>query len=221
MEGSDLVAVAKKETTEDINKMTAAQCRTAYRKIKSGSYCHECDEFKSKDKFYKSIKTKSGLIPTCKSCLYKIGTGYDEKTKKTNETRETIIAALRKADLPFIEDLYKQCCEAITNEVSGRKKETVFSQIIVCLQSLPQYSGMTFEDSEFLDDEEKKSLNYSVLDSLQKIIYIFRINMMIGVQEQKLIVKVNKHILYEFVLNFWIFTKLKKPERIQKSLIDL
>lgn len=148
------MAVAKKETTEDINKMTAAQCRTAYRKIKSGSYCHECDEFKSKDKFYKSIKTKSGLIPTCKSCLYKIGTGYDEKTKKTNETRETIIAALRKADLPFIEDLYKQCCEAITNEVSGRKKETVFSQIIVCLQSLPQYSGMTFEDSEFLDDED-------------------------------------------------------------------
>ncbi len=143
------MAVVKKETTEDINKMTAAQCRTAYRKIKSGSYCHECDEFKSKDKFYKSIKTKSGLIPTCKSCLYKIGTGYDEKTKKTNETRETIITALRKADLPFIEDLYEKCCEAVTNEVSGRKKETVFSQMIVCLQSLPQYSGMTFEESSF------------------------------------------------------------------------
>lgn len=71
--------------------MTAAQCRTAYRKIKSGSYCHECDEFKSKDKFYKSIKTKSGLIPTCKSCLYKIGTGYDEKQRKQTKHEKQLL----------------------------------------------------------------------------------------------------------------------------------
>ncbi len=140
---------AKNKITEDISKMTVAQCRSAYKKIVNGAYCHDCDEFKSRDKFYKSVKTKSGLIPTCKSCLYKIGTGYDEKTKKTNETRETIIAALRKADLPFIEDLYEKCCEAVTNEISGRRKETVFSQMIVCLQSLPQYSGKSFEESIF------------------------------------------------------------------------
>ena len=81
---------------EDVGKMTVTQCRSAYKKlvneyqkIKDGAYCHECGKFKGRDKFYKSPKTASGLIPVCKECLYKIGTGYDEKTKETHETRRS------------------------------------------------------------------------------------------------------------------------------------
>lgn len=136
--------------------MAVSQCRSAYRKLaneytklKEGAYCHECGSFKSKDKFYKSTKTASGLIPVCKECLYKIGTGYDEKTKETHETRETVIEAMKKADLPFLEDLYENSCNAITNETSGKKRGTGYSQMITCLQSLPQYFGMGFEQSDF------------------------------------------------------------------------
>lgn len=146
----------EKEKIEDVSKMTIAQCRSAYKKlaneytkIKNGAYCHECGTFKPKDKFYKSIKTSSGLIPICKECLYRIGTGYDDKTKDTHETRETVIEAMKKADLPFFEDLYTNSCSAITNETSGKKRGTGYSQMITCLQSLPQYYGMSFEDSDF------------------------------------------------------------------------
>lgn len=146
----------KKEVIEDVSKMTVGQCRAAYRrltaeynKLKEGAYCHECGQFKSKDKFYKSIKTTSGFIPVCKECLYRIGTGYNERSKKTHETRETVIEAMKKADLPFLDDLYTNCCNAITNEASGKKRGTGYSQMITCLQSLPQYYGMSYEDSDF------------------------------------------------------------------------
>ncbi len=150
------MARVQKEIIEDVSKMAASQCRSAYKKLaneytklKEGAYCHECGTFKPRDKFYKSIKTASGLIPVCKECLYIIGTGYNKKTKETNETRETVIEAMKKADLPFIEDLYENSCAAITNEASGKKRGTGYSQMITCLQSLPQYFGMGFDQSDF------------------------------------------------------------------------
>lgn len=148
----------EKQIVEDVSKMNVTQCRSAYKKlvkeydkIKDGFYCHDCGTFKPRDKFYKSIHTKSGVIPTCKECLYRIGTGYDEKTKETHETRETVIEAMKKANLPFIEDLYNSSCDAITNETSGKKRGTGYSQMIVCLQSLPQFFGLTYENSDFGD----------------------------------------------------------------------
>ena len=150
------MARVEKEKIEDVSKMTVSQCRSAYKKLaseysklKEGAYCHECGTFKPRDKFYKSVKTASGLIPVCKECLYRIGTGLDSKTKETHETRETVIEAMKKADLPFIEDLYENSCAAITNETSGKKRATGYSQMITCLQSLPQYFGMGFDQSDF------------------------------------------------------------------------
>ena len=150
------MARVEKEIIEDVSKMAVSQCRSAYKKLaneyaklKEGAYCHECGTFKPRDKFYKSVKTASGLIPVCKECLYRIGTGLDPKTKETHETRETVIEAMKKADLPFIEDLYENSCAAITNETSGKKRGTGYSQMITCLQSLPQYFGMGFDQSDF------------------------------------------------------------------------
>jgi hypothetical protein len=140
----------------EVNKTSVKQLREdyidlgeAYHKLKDGAYCHECGKFLSRDKFYKSIHTTSGLIPTCKKCLYQIGTGYNQKTKETYETRETVIAAMKKADLPFIEDLYQSSCDAISNETSDKKRGTAYSQMITCLQSLPQYYGATYDQSDF------------------------------------------------------------------------
>ena len=161
------MARVEKEKIEDVSKMTVTQCRSAYKKLsneylklKEGAYCHECGTFKPRDKFYKSIKTASGLIPVCKECLYRIGTGYDDKTKETHETRETVIEAMRKADLPFLQDLYDNSCSAITNETSGKKRGTGYSQMITCLQSLPQYYGLSFENSDF----GEQNVNYATTE---------------------------------------------------------
>ena len=164
----------KEYEIEDLSKMTVTQCRSAYKKlvneyqkIKNGAYCHECGKFKGRDKFYKSPKNASGLIPVCKECLYKIGAGYDEKTKETHETRETVIEAMKKADLPFLEDLYDNSCSAITNEVSGKKRGTGYSQMITCLQSLPQYFGMTFDQSDF-GEQNVNDVTTDVAENFEK-----------------------------------------------------
>ena len=150
------MARVEKEIIEDVSKMAVSQCRSAYKKLaneyaklKEGAYCHECGTFKPRDKFYKSVKTASGLIPVCKECLYRNETGLNTKTKDTHKTRETVIEKMKKADLPFIEDLYENSCAAITNETSGKKRGTGYSQMITCLQSLPQYFGMGFDQSDF------------------------------------------------------------------------
>lgn len=188
------MARVEKEKIEDVSKMTVTQCRSAYKKLsneylklKEGAYCHECGTFKPRDKFYKSIKTASGLIPVCKECLYRIGTGYDDKTKETHETRETVIEAMRKADLPFIEELYENSCAAVTNEASGKKRGTGYSQMITCLQSLPQYFGMSFKDSDVTVfgnavnqpdrfEESQKENNNIVREKNQEILEQYKMN---------------------------------------------
>lgn len=188
------MARVQKEIIEDVGKMAVSQCRSAYKKLaseysklKEGAYCHECGTFKPRDKFYKSVKTASGLIPVCKECLYRIGTGYDDKTKETHETRETVIEAMKKADLPFIEDLYETSCNAVTNETSGKKRGTGYSTMITCLQSLPQYFGMSFKDSdvtvfgntivqsEQLEDVQKENNNI-VREKNQEILEQYKMN---------------------------------------------
>ena len=188
------MARVQKEIIEDVSKMAVSQCRSAYKKLsneylklKEGAYCHECGTFKPRDKFYKSVKTASGLIPVCKECLYRIGTGYDDKTKETHETRETVIEAMKKADLPFIEDLYETSCNAVTNEASGKKRGTGYSTMITCLQSLPQYFGMSFKDSDVtvfgntIDKSEQleeiqKENNNIVREKNQEILEQYKMN---------------------------------------------
>ena len=68
----------KEYEIEDVSKMTATQCRSAYKKlvneykkIKDGAYCHECGKFKGRDKFYKSPKTASVLFLFVKNVFIK------------------------------------------------------------------------------------------------------------------------------------------------------
>lgn len=157
----------------------------AYHSLKQGCYCHECGKFLPKTKFYKSIHTTSGVIPTCKDCLHKIGTGYDEKTKTTHETKETVIAAMKKANLPFFEDLYERCCDSVTNETSDKKRGTAYATMITCLQSLPQYYGMTYDDSDHIrvissSQEEAVNQNDSIIETVreknQEIVEQYKMN---------------------------------------------
>lgn len=138
-----------------LSGMTPTQIKAEYRKLNDkyqkildGFYCHNCGKFLSSNKFYLSTKWKSGVIPVCKDCLLKIATNYDEKTGKTNENEDSIKQALKLANLPFIRECYVAACDAVNNIASGKLRGTVFQQMIVMLQSLPQYQGLNWDDSD-------------------------------------------------------------------------
>lgn len=144
------------ELLREIKAMPANELREAYFKlykkhqeITDGFYCHQCGKFLKRDRFYISSKTASGVIPTCKGCLYKVATNYDPKTKEINETVESIKKALQIMDLPFLQDVYEKSINAVKNMASLRTKSTAYQQYVVLLQSLPQYQGLSWEDSDY------------------------------------------------------------------------
>ena len=148
----------KKEYIVDISKMTLAQIKKAYKSLaeqytkvtEEQLYCHHCNKFVSKKNgFYKSIKTASGYIPICKACLYKIATNYNEQTKETNLTRESVMMACQVADLPFKQTLFESGEAEVSNEASGKAKNNIWSSMIKNLQSLHQYQGLGWENSDF------------------------------------------------------------------------
>ena len=166
----------KKEYIQDISKMTLAQIKKAYKSLadqyikitEEQLYCHHCGKYASKKNgFYKSLKTASGYMPICKACLYKIATNYNEQTKETNLTRESVIMACQVADLPFIQTLYESGEAEITNEASGRTKNNVWTSMIKNLQSLPQYQGLGWENSDFGENFKESSSSNLKSDSKQ------------------------------------------------------
>lgn len=141
--------------------------KSKYDKIYGGFYCHSCDQFLPPDNFYVSTKWKSGVVPTCKKCLEKIALGYNEKTKKTNETEESIKEALQLANLPFLRKEYNGAVSTFTDTANSTRRTSVFQQYMGVVQSLPQYRDMRWEDGDFeageveeekieLSDEKKK-----------------------------------------------------------------
>ena len=102
--------------------------KSKYDKIYGGFYCHSCDQFLPPDNFYVSTKWKSGVIPTCKKCLEKIALGYNEKTKKTNETEESIKEALQLANLPFLRKEYNGAVSTFTDTANSTRRTSVFQQ---------------------------------------------------------------------------------------------
>lgn len=123
-----------------------------YDRIINGFYCHQCGKFLPRDKFYVSTKTKSGVTQMCKKCLYILGTGYDDKKKVTFETPETLKKALREMNLPFLRDLYRQSVSAVEDTSNSKTIGTVFQQYISMIQSLPQYKGLSWDDSDDYDE---------------------------------------------------------------------
>lgn len=150
---------------ENYKTLTLTELRKAYeklaiekQKLEDGAFCHSCNKHLNRDKFYRSTTTASGLVPVCKACLFKIATNYDEKTKEVNETEESLKAALKIADRPFLRNVYDSSYKAIYNEASGKQRGYVWGQYITLVSSLDQWSSLTWNDSDedvLLEDDKQ------------------------------------------------------------------
>lgn len=156
--------VEKNIVVEDLKGITLTQLKKeytklsdVYRRIIEGSYCHHCNRFLSKSMFYMDIHNASGLTTCCKKCAYKVATNYDENSNNTNVTRESIIEACRILNKPFIEKLYESGIAEVNNEVSGKRKHNIWTSYIKNIQSLDQYYGMQYSDSDHLKYEKQES----------------------------------------------------------------
>lgn len=74
-------------------------------------------------------------------------------------------------DLPFIDDLYNSVKNSAVEKVGEKNRQTAYQYLLVCVKSLPQYSGKTWKDSQFnevLEDEKQINENSRILKQGKK-----------------------------------------------------
>lgn len=125
-------------------------------------YCNKCNTWKEYDKFYSDKNYKSGKFPVCKQCLQFMAEQRTDTRKPVNETKESIQKVLRYMDKPYFDKLYgqlykKKIEERVSNDATAAI--SIFPNYITCINSLVQYTGKDWSDSDFGDvtsiDEEE------------------------------------------------------------------
>ena len=137
-------------------KKAYAEISSDYKKILDGDYiyCGKCNSFLSRDTFYSNNDYASGKFPVCKKCLMLMATDYDKKSNIYTDNKEKTKETLRFLDLPFIESTYNSALSSVQAEVNEKNRSTAWQQYITMIQSLPNWRGMKWKDSEFEDSLE-------------------------------------------------------------------
>ena len=141
----------------------AKKISDTYGKIMNGDYvyCHGCNEFHASNNFYNDKRFASGLYPLCKKTLIDLATDYDKKEKIRVDNREKTIKVFQMLDIPFIDQVYQSALQTTQEAVGEKNRSTAFQHMLTIVKSLPQYKGLTFENSEFGDlgnpDDEQLS----------------------------------------------------------------
>ena len=155
------------KSDEEVKKLTLSGLKKAYldlsrdyTKILDGDYiyCGKCNSFLSRDTFYNSQEYASGKFPVCKKCLMLMATDYDKKTNTYTDNKEKTKETLRFLNLPFIESTYNSALSSIQAEVNEKNRSTAWQQYITMVQSLPNWKGKKWDDSEFDDTSNDGSM---------------------------------------------------------------
>lgn len=169
------------KSEEEVKKLTLSGLKKAYlelsrdyTKILDGDYCYcgKCNSFLTREVFYKTNNYASGVFPVCKKCLINMATDYDKKTNTYTDNKEKTKQTLQFLDLPYIEQTYNSALSSVQEEVNEKNRGTAWQQYITMIQSLPNWKGKTWKDSEFgegyITDEEEIKLNQKTLKAAKK-----------------------------------------------------
>lgn len=153
----------------------AKKISATYDKIINGDYvyCHGCNEFHAAINFYNDKRFASGLYPLCKKTLTEMATDYSKKENIRIDNREKTIKVFQMLDIPFIDSVYQSALQSTQEAVGEKNRATAFQHTLTIVKSLPQYKGMTFENSEFGDSGNPDDEQLSKRKPRKEIIKLF------------------------------------------------
>lgn len=147
------------KTEDEVKKTTVSQIRKDYVKLAEEYnhlldldyiYCPQCGDWKSTANFYSSKETKSGFIHWgCKECIAKAACDYDKKTNIYTDNAEKAQKVLMLLDLPYMDSVYKNAVQDSNNEINEKNRKCGWLQYMTMIQSLPNWRGKKWKDSEF------------------------------------------------------------------------
>lgn len=139
------------------NKKPIAQVRQEYQelqdkynKLLDGAYCHMCQKFKSKAQFYTSYdsRVKSGCTFICKQCAEDVALRKDPLGNFHEPTKDSVKAALKYLNKPFLENLWDSAIAEVANPMSNCKD--VWAAYVKQI-AMPQYRSMLWEHSDMFN----------------------------------------------------------------------
>lgn len=155
------------KTEDEIKKLTVNNVKKAYNELAEFYnklinneiiYCNKCGKWKSVNAFYGSDTTTDGIERFgCKECILNLCTDVSKDGIRTDNKKKTILT-FKRLNWYFNEKDYDAQLQTISEGVNERIRATAVQQLIVMIRSLPNWKGLTFEDSEFnLEDTENNS----------------------------------------------------------------
>ena len=136
-------------------------------------YCPHCGKWKSikASNFYSSNETVDGIEHfACKECILNMCTDRKRNGIRVDNKQKTI-DTFRRLNWCFDEYDYDKQLVKTTDAVNEKVRSTAAQQLIVMVQSLPQYDNKTFKDSKFRDDSEyvdETKINQKTLKNAKK-----------------------------------------------------
>ena len=153
------------KSDDEIKKLTINNVKKAYHElaldynhILDGDYiyCPHCGKWKSVRCYYGSDESKDGIEHFgCKECILDLCTDISKDGART-DNREKTINTFRRLNWYFSEKDYNSQIDSLAEGTGEKIRGTAVQQLIVMVRSLgnQNWKGLTFKDSEFLDDDE-------------------------------------------------------------------
>ena len=141
--------------------------------------CYGCGKKQRRSEFYSSTDPFNtvGIIPYCKDCLEKIARNYNNNYKEFGDvTKTSLMAACERADVPYLEKLWKSSCDEVNNPDLKKPKTNVWAAYIKNVK-MKQYNELRWRDGDLFKKHtadtvdlvvEDRDVNPEVLEELEK-----------------------------------------------------
>lgn len=170
-------------TDDELKKTTVVNLRKEYKKIadiyrkivnEELVYCPHCGQWKKVDTaFYSSDRSPDGIEHyACKECIINDCTDKDKDGNRI-DNKEKTVDTFKKLDWYFDEKVYNEQLVKISEKTCEKIRGTAVQQFIVMLKSLPNWTGYSFSDSVFLDEDEQTLQLTSKRKPRKEIIKLF------------------------------------------------
>ena len=151
-------------TDEELKKINVVNLRKEYKKIadiynkivnEDLVYCPHCGQWKKVDTaFYSSDRSPDGIEHyACRECLIDLCTDRDKDGNRI-DNKEKTVDTFKKLDWYFDEKVYNEQLVKISEKTGEKVRGTAVQQFIVMLKSLPNWTGFSFSDSVFLNEDD-------------------------------------------------------------------
>ena len=171
----------KKES--EIRKLTVGKVREAYIKLAEDYnrmitndvlLCPMCNSWQKADVSYYADKNyATGRYPICKRCILRLIEQRENDRDEPNETKESVQRVLQMMNRVYDDAFYEECIKGCKDDVNERYRSSPFQTYITSIQSLPQWRGLTWKDSNFGDSlpgqsEEEINENSRIVKAARK-----------------------------------------------------